>query len=279
MPAGSLGLGFSPKPQIRISLSDNSSYGRGWEVRIHEEETRNMCILTEKDGQLTADYRHLVPKAGGYDFQPLADPAFAKRAQALLVETVAYLERKKAEEIEANRRASDKLTRLAGDEAVMARWRALVQVLAPNPASAEKIAKATGRAFSAPQTFIRRLHLSRVTEDVPWLALIDALRKEKLLVEFDWKEDADELAAGVDRLCAQSGHPSLDWATLSPEKATSAADLLNAANRALEVNGVMLVCLDTASDSFPTALLAAASFEVASSHAAAFGCKLKRHFA
>src|SRR5579863_10472964 len=89
---GTLGLGFALNRDVQISISDNTGYGRGWELRIHHEPTRRMCILTERDGQLSADYRRLVPKPGGYDFQPLDDAAFAREAPELLRQIVAHLE-------------------------------------------------------------------------------------------------------------------------------------------------------------------------------------------
>ncbi len=276
LPAGSVGLGFSLNAQVKIIISDNTSRGGGWEIRIHEEATHRMCILTESDAQLTADYRYLVPRPNGsYDFQPLSDREFEHRAQVLFADVVVFLERKRAEEIEATRRATDRLQTLGRDEAAMQRWRHLAQLLVSDPAGAEKIAKATGRAFTAPAGFVRRLRLPRVMDDIPWLALIAALRKDKLLVEFDWREDLDDVTAGVDALCAQSGHPPLDWAVVSGQDRTAGA-LLHAASRTLEVHGLMLVCLDTGGDSFPTALMPVTSFEAASSNAATFGWRINR---
>jgi hypothetical protein len=275
--AGATGLGFNLNPGVSISINYVTYLGPPfWEMRIHEKPTQRMCILTEKDGRLTPDYRHLVPQPNGdYDFRPLADPEFEERARSLFVETVAFLERKREEEREANRRATDKLHAFAGDEAAMQRWQQLVGALVPDPASAEKIAKATSRAFVAPETFLKRLRLPRVTEDLPWLALIHSLRKDKRLVEFDWREDADDLAAGVDRLCARCGRPTIDWAALALGDTQSAAERLNAASRALAVSGLMLVSLDSGGDSFPTALMAVADFEAAASHAASFGWRLE----
>jgi hypothetical protein len=274
---GATGLGFTLKPGVKISITDGTFFGRSWEMRIHEEPTQRMCILTENQPALTADYRHLVPLAkGGYDFQPVVDPGFEQRAQSLFAETVAFLERRRAEEREANRLATEKLHAFASDGAAMQCWRQLVGALVPDSAVAEKIAKATSRAFAAPETFLERLRLPRVTRDVPWLALIHALRKAKLLVEFDWREDGSELAAGIDRLCAQRDRPAPDWTAL--DETQSAAERLNAASQALAPSGMTLVHLDLGSDSFPTALLAIADFQAASSDAATFGWRLNGSF-
>jgi hypothetical protein len=283
---GYLSSSFFLKPGIRISISDNTSLGRGWELRIHEEPTQRMCILTERDGQLAADYRHLVPLPdsghalrAGHDFQPLSDRDFEQCAQALFAEAVVFLEHKRADETEAARQATERLRAIAGDEAARQRWRELARLLVHDPARGEKIAKATARAFAAPETFLRRLGLVQVTNALPWLALIAALRKDKLLVAFDWREAPGDIAAGVDKLCAQSGCPALDWAAVSGEGGGSAAELLNAATRALEAEGLTLVHLNDETDSFPTALLSLTSFDAVSARAAAFGWSINRHFA
>ena len=282
---GYLSASFLLKPGIRISIGDNTSLGRGWEMRIHEEPTQSMCILTERDGQLAADCRRLVPLTdsehaihAGYDFQPLSDRDFEQRAQALFAEAIVFLERKRADETDAARQATERLHAIAGDEAARQRWLELARLLAQDPVRGEKIAKATARAFSAPETFLRRLGLAQVTDDLPWLALIAALRKDKLLVAFDWREAPDDIAAGVAKLCAQSGHPALDWAAVSGGGG-STAELLNAANRALETEGLTLVHLNDGNDNLPTALLPLTSFEAVSAHAAAFGWSINRHFA
>jgi hypothetical protein len=229
---------------------------------------------------LTADYRHLVPlpQNRGYDFQPLADPDFERRAQSLFVETLAFLERQKHAQDADSQAAIAKLQALGNDRAAMQRWRELVHALVMPSKRAEKILKATSQAFTKPERLRQGLEMEHVTAELPWLALIDALRQEELLVYIDWRSDPDEIAAGVDQLCAECDLPALDWATVAGEDA-DAATVLNAAGQALAATGAVLVCLDMGSDGFPIAIVAAASCAVASAHAAAFGWRITRQFA
>ena len=277
---GSTGMGFAVNPQLSVSINDNTLLGGHWEVRISEDITpKKMCILTERDGQLAADYRLLVPRpnSDGYNFEPLADPEFERRAPILLVEIAAFLRRQSEAESEANDAAIKKLSARAGDEAAMQRWLALVTIVS-DTTSAEKIAKSTARSFTAPESFVRRLGLSRVVEDLPWRLLINLLRKEKLLVEFDWREDVPELAAGLDKLCAKRKQPSPDWNSLAVVEPAAASDWLNAASTVLKARRLTLACFDTGDDGYSMALIALDEFEVAASHAAAFGWRLTDHF-
>lgn len=242
---GTMGLGFSLRPDIDISISDNTAYGRGWELRIHEKSNQLMLILTQKEGQLTPEYCRLSPhpSGSGYLFNPAGDPEFEARAAQLYVETVEHLERRRAEAEEANRQAIARLRAFSEDGAAMERWRELIFALVPDE-RAEKIQKATAKSFGAPEGFVKRLRSPPVTPDLPWLLLVHTLKKEKLLFEFDWRQD--------------------------PQK--------EAARRGLPGPGRILVVLDTGGDSFPTSQIAEDRFERAVELAASFGWRIHRSF-
>lgn len=137
---------------------------------------------------------------------------------------------------------------------------AVAALLAPDhPAVAEQ----TRLAHEDPEGYVRtyagRLGNRGIDEPFPglaWIALVDALHEHKLLAEFDWKEDADEIRL---RLKGLASSPSIDPWTLFEKKESRLPthDFLQACGRHYREIGAALVVLDIESDCYPVAGLRA----------------------
>ncbi|KOU47391.1 hypothetical protein ADK56_26410 [Streptomyces sp. MMG1522] len=137
----------------------------------------------------------------------------------------------------------------------------IAALLAPaHPEVAEEVLRAHDDPEGYVSAFADRLDDRGVDEpvdDLPWIALIDALSDRGLLAEFDWKEDAAEIRA---RLEALELRPSADpWALLAAaETALPTHDFLHACGRRYREVGEALAVLDIDSDCYPVVGLPAA---------------------
>ncbi|MFE9459589.1 hypothetical protein [Streptomyces californicus] len=128
----------------------------------------------------------------------------------------------------------------------------IAALLAPaHPEVADEVLRAHDDPEGYVSAFAGRLDDRGVDEpvdDLPWIALIDALTDRGLLAEFDWKEDAEEIRA---RLAALESRPSADpWALFAPaEAALPTYDFLHACGRRYREVGAALAVLDIDSDS------------------------------
>ncbi len=103
------------------------------------------------------------------------------------------------------------------------------------------------------------------------LALIDALISEDLLWENDWKENAAEMAEGLNEILSQQKRGFvLPTGTLAggQRQGPEALDLLQ---DNLETKGLALVLLTMDSDAYPLSVVAEAQAEVLRSHAQELG--------
>ncbi|WP_330175780.1 hypothetical protein OG875_21110 [Streptomyces sp. NBC_01498] len=119
------------------------------------------------------------------------------------------------------------------------------------------------QAHEDPEGYVRayadRLEDRGVDEPFPglaWIALVDALDEHRLLAEFDWKEDAEEIRHRLKRLASA---PSVDpWPLFDAgERELWTHDFLEACGRHYREVGAALVVLDIESDCYPVACLSA----------------------
>ncbi|WP_405617827.1 DUF6630 family protein [Streptomyces sp. NBC_01508] len=133
-------------------------------------------------------------------------------------------------------------------------------LLAPDlPAVAEQVRHAHEDPEGYVRTYADRLEDRGIGEPFPglaWISLVDALDEHKLLAEFDWKEDADEIRC---RLRGLASRPSVDPWVLFDEGETELPthDFLEACGRHYREVGAALVVLDIESDCYPVACLRA----------------------
>ncbi|WP_405634063.1 hypothetical protein OG543_00475 [Streptomyces sp. NBC_01178] len=137
----------------------------------------------------------------------------------------------------------------------------IASLLAPaHPGVADEVLRAHDDPNGYVSAFEDRLEERGIDEPVdnlPWIALIDALAARGLLAEFDWKEDAEEVRA---QLGALESRPSPDPWTLSEPAGTSLPtyDFLHACGRRYREIGAALAVLDIDSDCYPVVGLRAA---------------------
>lgn len=146
------------------------------------------------------------------------------------------------------------------DGGVLTSLTAVASLLAPGrPAVAEQVRHAHEDPEGYVRTYADRLDGRGIDEPFPglaWIALVDALHERKLLAEFDWKEDADEIRFGLQGLASR---PSVDpWALFDDaESELTTHDFLEACGRHYREVGAALVVLDIESDCYPVAGLRA----------------------
>ncbi|MFE4830589.1 hypothetical protein [Streptomyces sp. NPDC056672] len=141
----------------------------------------------------------------------------------------------------------------------------LAELLAPGrPAVAEEVLFAYDDPEAYVRTYARRLEdrgIDEPTDDLAWIALVDALTARGLLAEVDWKEDGEEIRRQVRAL---ESRPSVDPWTLSDGGGTDAADdaeardtfaFLSHYGRLHLEAGTALAMLDINSDCYPLVLL------------------------
>lgn len=106
--------------------------------------------------------------------------------------------------------------------------------------------------------------------DLAWIALVDALAAHRLLAEFDWKEDAQEIRA---RLRQLGSRPSVDpWVLVEDDDMLLPAhEFLETCGRHYRDVGAALVVLDIESDCYPVVGTRAARVEELTKLAAAAG--------
>ncbi|MFH8884492.1 DUF6630 family protein [Streptomyces californicus] len=135
----------------------------------------------------------------------------------------------------------------------------IAALLAPaHPEVAEEVLRAHDDPEGYVSAFADRLDDRSVDEPVdnlPWIALIDALTDRGLLAEFDWKEDAEEIRA---QLAALESRPSTDPFFASADTALPTYDFLHACGRHYREVGAALAVLDIDSDCYPVVGLPAA---------------------
>lgn len=146
------------------------------------------------------------------------------------------------------------------DSGVLTALTAVASLLAPDqPAVTDQVRHAHEDSEGYVRTHANRLDDRGIEEPFPglaWIALVDALHERKLLAEFDWKEDADEIRFGLTGLAS---HPSVDpWALFDDaEMELTTHDFLQACGRHYGEVGAALVVLDIESDCYPVVCLRA----------------------
>ncbi|MEU9314946.1 DUF6630 family protein [Streptomyces sp. NPDC048295] len=141
---------------------------------------------------------------------------------------------------------------------------AMASLLAPaHPDVAERVL----RAHDDPGSYVRS-HADQLAErgidepvaNLAWIALVDALCDHRLLVEFNWKEDPQEIRA---RLRMLASWPSADsWVLFdADEMSLPTYEYLAACGRRCRDVGAVLAVLDIESDCYPVVCLRAAHAE------------------
>ncbi|MFE6667249.1 DUF6630 family protein [Streptomyces sp. NPDC057697] len=153
---------------------------------------------------------------------------------------------------------------MSGTDTVRTSLEATASLLAPNrPAVVERVL----HAYDDPEGYVRT-HADQLDErgidepiaELAWIALVDALHDHRLLAEFDWKEDPQEIRA---RLALLGSRPSVDpWALFdADEMALPTYEFLTACGRHYRDVGAALAVLDIRSDCYPVVCLRAARAE------------------
>ena len=106
------------------------------------------------------------------------------------------------------------------------------------------------------------------------MALIDALISEDLLWENDWKDDASEMADGLNEILSQQKRGfTLPTGTLAGGQ-RQGPEALDALQDALETKGLALVLFTLDSDSYPLSVVAQDQTENLLAQAQQLGFKL-----
>ncbi|MFI1019092.1 hypothetical protein [Streptomyces sp. NPDC020965] len=135
---------------------------------------------------------------------------------------------------------------------------AIAALLAPDrPAVAEQVLHAHDDPTGYVRAYAARLADRGIDGPFPalaWIALVDALDEHRLLAEFDWKEDPEEIRS---RLGALVSRPSVDpWVLVETEEMLLPTDeFLHACGRHYREIGAALVVLDIDSDCCPVVCL------------------------
>jgi mRNA-degrading endonuclease HigB of HigAB toxin-antitoxin module len=92
----------------------------------------------------------------------------------------------------------------------------------------------------------------------PWLALVDALKHRKLLIEFDWRTDPEDVPWSFMHLVDHPAVRPAFWDWFNPEDwRTAYADVqLKAVAARLHPEGYALANLNIESDSYPVMIIA-----------------------
>ncbi|WP_103512275.1 DUF6630 family protein [Streptomyces sp. SM13] len=134
-------------------------------------------------------------------------------------------------------------------------------LLAPaHPAVAEEVLRAHDSPHAYVSAFADRLAdrgIDEPVDNLAWIALVDALEVHGLLAEFDWKEDAQEIRARLQKL---ESRPSVDpWVLFEARETGLPTDrFLDACGRHYREIGAALAVLDIDSDCYPVVGLRAA---------------------
>ncbi|MFE5855441.1 hypothetical protein ACFQ61_19805 [Streptomyces sp. NPDC056500] len=147
---------------------------------------------------------------------------------------------------------------MPGTDASRTALAAVAELLAPaRPAVAEQVL----HAHDDPTGYVRA-HAARLADrgidgpvpDLPWIALIDALDEHRLLAEFDWKEDPEEIRG---QLVGLASRPSVDpWVLLDADEMLLPTEaFLHACGRHYREIGAALAVLDIQSDCYPVVCL------------------------
>ncbi|GAA0707402.1 DUF6630 family protein [Dokdonella soli] len=91
-----------------------------------------------------------------------------------------------------------------------------------------------------------------------WLALVDGLQRRGALWSFDWKDQADNLAAAMQMLAQRRG-AELDWQPLASrgDEYGATSSFADAIQQILQPAELVAVWLDTESDEYPVCLIEA----------------------
>ncbi len=150
---------------------------------------------------------------------------------------------------------------MSGPADVRTSLAAVAALLAPaHRAVAEQVLHAFDHAGAYVRDHAGRLADRGIDEPVPdlsWLALIDALSDHRLLAEFDWKEDPQEIRS---QLRGLDSRPSVDpWVLVGEDEMRLPTDeFLHACGRHFGEVGAALAVLDIESDCYPVVCLRAA---------------------
>ncbi|MFD2718286.1 hypothetical protein ACFST9_06140 [Hymenobacter monticola] len=111
-------------------------------------------------------------------------------------------------------------------------------------------------------------------QEVRDIALIDALSLEDLAWENDWKEDAAEMAEGLNEILTRQQRGYVLPTSTLPGGHNRNAEALDALQDALEAKGLALVLFSLDSDSYPLGVVADAQAEEARQLAKELGFNL-----
>lgn len=133
---------------------------------------------------------------------------------------------------------------------------------------------ATYQAQYAEELAERGIEAALPAQELRDIALIDALLSEDLLWEFDWKENAEEMAEGLNEILAQQQRQvTLQPGTMA-HRTDQGPEALDAVQEALEALGLALVFFSLDSDSYPLGVVADAQAEEMRQLATELGFKL-----
>ena len=121
--------------------------------------------------------------------------------------------------------------------------------------------------------------IDKLSESLPWIALVDALLDNDLAIEIDWKESTSSIIEGVEFLLQQRNLDSLDWSFLdnySDELPTN--KVLNIISLKLLQNSISLSYLDINSDSYVLIPVPMDKIEIMKKLAATAGYKICDEF-
>ncbi|GAB3878226.1 hypothetical protein GCM10029964_028600 [Kibdelosporangium lantanae] len=134
---------------------------------------------------------------------------------------------------------------------------AIAALLAPGN---QDVAGRVAHAHTDPEAYVRD-HAERLdergidepTENLAWIALIDALADDFLVAEVDWKEDPDDVVAEL-RSLNSSPDDGWDWVTDADDNLPT-YEFLELAGTHLYAAETALAVLDIESDCYPLVLL------------------------
>ena len=108
-----------------------------------------------------------------------------------------------------------------------------------------------------------------------WLALVDGLLSRQALFGFDWKDQAENLAGGLDLLMRRRD-VSVDWQPLTSmgDDYRPTTDYAEVIQKILRTAGLVAVWLDTESDEYPVCIIEASQLDAAQSFASALGQRI-----
>ena len=93
--------------------------------------------------------------------------------------------------------------------------------------------------------------ISEISNDLPWIALVDELIEKELAHEIDWKESIATICEVVDHLLKKKNLLTPAWAELNAKYSElDAEEALDAIASELQKNAISLAYLDIDSDSY-----------------------------